>query len=332
MQCSPDWRCYALGALPDCSPLCWGALPFCDHRTLRCVACLTDGDCGAGTICVTPNQRCLAGCSAAHPTCATAAERCDADLGACHGCTSDGDCTDHDAPRCDVGSGRCVACVAESDDCPFGKYCGTVSGAPACIDGCKGPGDCGDSPDGGLSDGGAGGSGGCCQHRCVTIGTDANNCGGCGITCGNGQVCCAGLCAVLASDLDNCGACGNSCDLPHLGGPACRAALCTNTGCESFFADCDRNPLNGCEVNLTQDPNNCYGCGTKCPAPPHAQPGCSVSGCGVGACDIGWANCDKSPGNGCEYDTNGFVGDVNNCGVCGKVCGGNQSCITGQCR
>jgi hypothetical protein len=34
--------------------------------------------------------------------------------------------------------------------------------------------------------------------------------------------------------------------------------------CNANFADCDKNPLNGCEVEVDNDPLNCGGCGKAC--------------------------------------------------------------------
>lgn len=325
LSCFPDWRCYPPGAMPDCSPPCHGATPLCDPSTLRCVACLRDRHCPVGTICVGPNQRCVAGCAADHLQCASAAESCDVDAGVCHGCRSDGECTDPKAPRCDSATQRCSPCLPEGDNCPASQYCAGASGTWACAAGCKSQDDC-------APDGGTGSAMACCAHRCIDSGGDANNCGGCGIACGGARRCCSGRCADLTSELDNCGACGLSCDLPNVGAPSCTAGKCANTGCESYFADCDRNPANGCEVNLTQDPNNCYGCGIKCPAPPHASAGCSVSNCGLGACDPGWADCNQIPGDGCEYDTSKLATDAHNCGACRIACAGNQSCVKGKCQ
>jgi hypothetical protein len=93
---------------------------------------------------------------------------------------------------------------------------------------------------GGMSMNGTGGagagisSGGCsiyqkdCGGQCLTVATDPQNCGGCGIKCPSGQVCsggactgsclpgsglaaCNGACVDKSSDNANCGSCGHAC-------------------------------------------------------------------------------------------------------------------------
>jgi hypothetical protein len=41
----------------------------------------------------------------------------------------------------------------------------------------------------------------------------------------------------------------------------CAGGACTVTACVGGFGNCDGNPANGCEANLTSDPSNCGGCG-----------------------------------------------------------------------
>jgi Cys-rich repeat protein len=320
LQCFPDWRCYDPGAHPDCSPACYGLEPLCDHSTLRCVECVSDADCPAGRICAAPNRRCVPGCSAEHPACASAAETCDPILGVCRGCGSDGDCTDPASPHCDPETERCVPCLPDRDDCPSGQYCAGAHGAYDCTAGCRSVVDCG----GVLP--------ACCNHRCVDTSSDSNDCGACGVPCRGGRLCCSGQCIDVSTDLDNCGGCGRSCAPANATDIQCTASQCGYAGCESYFADCDGDRANGCEVNLTHDPANCYGCGIACTALPHATPGCTVAGCGLGACLAGWADCNHVVHDGCEYDTTGFANDPLNCGNCGNACAAGQSCVNGNCN
>ncbi|HTV21864.1 MAG TPA: hypothetical protein VMG12_24410, partial [Polyangiaceae bacterium] len=73
---------------------------------------------------------------------------------------------------------------------------------------------------------------------CVDLQNDATHCGGCGTSCGLGQVCvggscaamcplglspCGGSCVDVASDSLNCGACGRACTAGACSGGACPA-------------------------------------------------------------------------------------------------------------
>jgi hypothetical protein len=110
------------------------------------------------------------------------------------------------------------------------------------------------------------------------------NCGSCGNVCkageecrdegGNGAKClqkcedsgrtrCDGHCFDLLSDPLNCGNCGTQC--PAFGNDTaeCHKGICA-TKCADGFADCDGNPLNGCEVHIADNPLHCGGCGVAC--------------------------------------------------------------------
>ncbi|MEA2748193.1 MAG: hypothetical protein QOI41_2336 [Myxococcales bacterium] len=116
------------------------------------------------------------------------------------------------------------------------------------------------------------------------ISTDRNNCGACGVTCtgaeecideGNGPTCavpclkqgktlCGTECFDLLNDPGSCGSCGGGCQAP---GPhqaaTCKKGLC-GSECDVGFADCNGNPLDGCETNLRTHPGNCGACGNAC--------------------------------------------------------------------
>lgn len=61
----------------------------CDEDSGRCVECLQDSDCSAGS-----GGRCVAG--------------------ACAGCQADSDCVAPDAPHCDMAAERCVGCSEDA--------------------------------------------------------------------------------------------------------------------------------------------------------------------------------------------------------------------------
>jgi len=74
------------------------------------------------------------------------------------------------------------------------------------------------------------------------------------------------------------------------------------TPCAMGYADCDGNPANGCEVNLTEDANHCGACGTSCQAQGNAAGVCVAGTCG-NACPVGRYDCDGNLANGCESTT-----------------------------
>lgn len=100
-----------------------------------------------------------------------------------------------------------------------------------------------DSPDVGPNDPDADSAPSCppyqtrCEGACIPTSTDPNNCGGCGVTCGESEVCSGGTCTDTCmagleicdqkcvdfeSDNDHCGACGSACDA----GEGCVAGAC----------------------------------------------------------------------------------------------------------
>ncbi|WP_224245987.1 hypothetical protein [Hyalangium gracile] len=74
------------------------------------------------------------------------------------------------------------------------------------------------------------------------------------------------------------------------------------TPCPQGYSNCDGNPANGCEVNLTEDANHCGACGTSCQDRGNAEGVCISGTCGV-ACPVGTYDCDGNPVNGCESTT-----------------------------
>ena len=149
--------------------------------------------------------------------------------------------------------------------------------------------------------------------------------------CPPGQTFCGdGICKALATDVNNCGTCGTICLTPNATA-GCTAGACVIASCNSGFADCDRNPGNGCEINLQIDQNNCGGCNVVCPVRPNSTPGCFSGTCVIAACNAGFADCNSNPSDGCETR---IASDLNNCGACGKHCvtpNGTPACTSGLC-
>jgi hypothetical protein len=134
--------------------------------------------------------------------------------------------------------------------------------------------------------------------RRIDLDTDRNNCGGCGVVCTLDQVCFYGAC------------------LP-----------CAQAG----FADCDKNPANGCETYVGGDSSNCGACGNVCP---WSASFCSGGQC-LGFCEPPFLNCGHR--SSCDVDTSQ---DPRNCGACGHDCGSPPNansycsinfCLLGTC-
>jgi hypothetical protein len=101
--------------------------------------------------------------------------------------------------------------------------------------------------------------------------------------------------------------------------------------CSYGYGDCDGKGVNGCEVNLSTDVNNCGKCGAACPMAMNATPGCKGGACQL-QCAMNFADCDGKPDNGCETPVSS---DGDNCGGCGVKCVANNCstlCAAGTCQ
>src|SRR5262245_23554919 len=86
---------------------------------------------------------------------------------------------------------------------------------------------------------------------CVANGPTASCLPGCkeDVRCAGGDRCCDGACTNIQSDSLHCGGCGNACKPAHAG-PSCVAGKCQQGPCERNWADCNRDPQDGCEAYL----------------------------------------------------------------------------------
>ncbi|MDC0712284.1 CARDB domain-containing protein [Stigmatella sp. ncwal1] len=73
------------------------------------------------------------------------------------------------------------------------------------------------------------------------------------------------------------------------------------TPCAPGYGNCDGNPANGCETDLTSDVNHCGTCGTTCPGQATTVGVCMASQCST-SCAPGRYDCDGNAANGCESD------------------------------
>ncbi len=189
-----------------------------------------------------------------------------------------------------------------------------------------------------------------CAGSCVDLTSNATHCGTCGRVCvlANATAGCASsVCTVTAcaagfgncdgmaangcevntnTDPRNCGACGEVCNSAN-GTASCAAGRCS-IACATGFADCNRDPDDGCETNTRTSVTNCGACGTTC-STPNATPACTSGACAVGTCGRDRADCDRSVANGCEVNTSI---DALNCGACGTVCRTGTVCSDGVCQ
>jgi len=277
------------------------------------------GDAGQGTPAdaALPTSMCVSSeCGAPYATCPTSESLCDVKLdtdpnncGSCgHACPS-GDWIEYELQaRWDCVSGQCKMSCTDS----YYRDC-----------------------DGLVENG--------CETRVDT----EENCGSCGAACPPEYECstltrtcydprchapavvCNGACVDIATDDYNCGDCGIVCNQYPAGAPklpfgmyyGCLGGKCEKPKCAPGMEDCDGKEETGCEVSVAVDPNNCGGCGIKCPAGDKCENGKCI-------CDVGPDGC------GCLS----FATDVENCGSCGFKCpgidqGGNgkRTCIGGHC-
>ena len=175
-----------------------------------------------------------------------------------------------------------------------------------------------------------------CPAGCVDTQSDNNNCGGCDGHCIGGTECQDGVCACphttdaicndqcvnLLFDDANCGACGNACAASE----KCFLGRC---GCsDPAQLDCDGQCIDG-----FSDRNNCGQCGNVCPA---------GQDCVGGQCQQQCDACQQRVNNVCvlkdpDKDTvcDGVCVDTrtdsNNCGSCGNICVGGDTCQNGVC-
>jgi hypothetical protein len=139
-----------------------------------------------------------------------------------------------------------------------------------------------------------------CGATCTTNPPNSPDMGcsmGCGTVCmppANGTTTCtdAGSCdfvcdpnfAKMGTTCTQTSQCSTPADCTNLG---FQNTLCTNgscTGCVANFGDCDGNPANGCETNLTTT-DNCGFCGDSCDT--GFAGGCGFLGLGGQSCDQG---------------------------------------------
>lgn len=179
---------------------------------------------------------------------------------------------------------------------------------------------------------------GACGDDCSDVhGSPFCEDGECGIVCNAGYANCDldarsnGCETNLKSDPNNCGGCGTRCIAANATS-TCSEGVCQVEACNFGYGNCNNNAVDGCEINLRSDANNCGFCGNKCSLPNASVVSCVNFQCQVESCNVGFANCDGNPANGCEIN---LQTDFNNCGACGTRCNlanGTEACVSGVCQ
>jgi len=308
---------------------CDGGFGNCNNQTPDgCEINLTNnvancGSCGNACNLANASQSCVGG------SCAIGS--CNAGFGDCNNQTPDGCETNLNA-----SVGNCGSC---------GNVCSFPNAGAGCSNGSCALGTC---------DTGFGNCDNQAPNGCeVNLNISVAHCGSCGNACNlanASSTCTGGTCQVasctlpfancdnspangcevnLNTSVNNCGTCGNICNLPNAT-PQCSGGTCAIASCNAGFADCDGNPANGCEVNITNSVGNCGVCGNICNTP-NGTPACVAGACQVASCNSGFSNCNGLPVDGCEVNTNTSIG---NCGGCGQICAPANStglCSAGTC-
>jgi cysteine-rich repeat protein len=142
-------------------------------------------------------------------------------------------------------------------------------------------------------------------------------------------------------------------ELPNTVSAQCVGGACVNPVCALGFADCDGDPSNGCETDITTDPAHCGRCSTasvdaSCDTDlAHVTAAQCQAGQCIVACAPGFSNCEgaqacaptltscsgaatvdlltQTARSGCETD---LSTDVNHCGACGNACATTSNHVT----
>lgn len=160
-------------------------------------------------------------------------------------------------------------------------------------------------------------------HCCTGYCDDNHRC-----ACPPGLTACGGDCLDLMTDAQNCSGCGQACTLSHASS-ICAGGSCAVGACDADWADCDGDPSNGCETDLTTT-SNCGACGANCDLQ-HASSTCSGGNCAIASCEDGYADCNDTASDGCETH---IASDARNCGACNNACDlphATSTCSDGTC-
>ena len=277
MACASTPNSLVVCAARSCLRVCATGFADCDGNVTN--GCEVDtrtsnthcGGCGRACNPMGGSGSCVAG-SCTVTACMTGRADCDALPG--NGCEVDvTTSTDH----CGGCNARCATRANARTSCAAGACNYTCEASFA---------DCDGSPSTGCE---------------VDTRSSVAHCGGCNQACAaranSTATCAAGACAYACvagfADCDgnpsngcevdtrtsasHCGACGRACSVAN-GTAACVASACAVASCRADFANCDNNPANGCEAQLSQTNAHCGRCGNACPGGQSCYAGsCSVT-------------------------------------------------------
>jgi hypothetical protein len=220
------------------------------------------------------------------------------------------------ADPCGDPAGRgCVSCTEPFADCNGDPKDGCETDTSRSSRSC---GACGQAC-AGAEDGRSSCSGG----RCAECPPSRRDCNGSGAD---------GCETDIARAADHCGACAAVCPEVANGIRGCRNGRCGVHACRGGFADCNRDPSDGCETDLASDPRSCGSCGTVCPGVANGTAGCKDGSCTLTSCIPPLRSCRSGATQAC---TTNVQNDPDNCGSCGNVCApvamGAPSCVNGAC-
>jgi hypothetical protein len=172
-------------------------------------------------------------------------------------------------------------------------------------------------------------------EACDTCPADCGGCAGCAMGFADCNHNPADGCETNLNTPSNCGGCGHVCQ--QVGGTNTCVLVgmsyqCKPT-CDATHADCNANPDDGCEVDLS-GPGNCGMCGRAC-MNPHGTTTCTTQGAGWfcnPSCQSPWGACSADKTAGCTTNTGT---DADHCGDCTRPCSGNhttsRTCSGGVC-
>lgn len=293
--------------------------------TGRCGGCLpTDANPGAGA---------GVNCSALWPNANAICSGSVCQFTTCH--TNYGNCANGLTDGCESDlrstTAHCGACNLACTQ-PTGTSSNTCS-ASSCMPTCASPSSQWENCDANGANG--------CENKL----TNASHCGACGTVCQtNGgtsaNVCSSGTCSPTCAtnflscdgnpnngcevnrmtNASHCGACGTACQT-NVGTSSnvCSSGTCSPT-CATNYLNCDSNPVNGCEVNRTNNVNHCGACNRRCGGA--AQTNVNTASCSSSTCNVTCTGGLCPDASDPERKCTASLGTTQNCTSCGQVCSG----------